>query len=344
MAVLGATGAVGQKFIRLLDGHPRFRVNEVVASDKSAGRPYGEVSRWLEETPLPAPVAKLSVAGVGDPLRSKVVFSALPSGEAGPVERRLAAAGHRVFTNAADLRMEPDVPLVIGEVNPDHLDLVARQRNGTGKKAGFVVANGNCTAILLALALKPLDDAFGVKRVHVVTMQSLSGAGYPGVSGLDATENVVPFIRGEEEKVEREPQKFLGHLEGGSVAPAPFSVSATCTRVPVIDGHTEAVTVELARPATADRIVHAWNAFRGEPQRRNLPSAPKHAILYRGEPDRPQPRKDRAAGNGMTLTIGRLRPDPHLGWKFVITGSNTVRGAAGGAILNAELAAARGLI
>lgn len=343
VAVLGATGAVGQKFIRLLDGHPYFRVSEVVASDRSRGKTYAEAARWLEETPLPKAVRDLEVRSDPKGLDAEVCFSALPGGEAGPVERELAARGHPVFTNARDLRMEPDVPLVIADVNPDHLALVEPQRR-KNKNGGYVVANGNCTAIVLSLSLKPLLDGFGLKRVHVVTMQALSGAGYPGVASLDITDNVVPFIGGEEDKVETEPRKFLGRVRNGTVELAPFRVSATCTRVSVIEGHTEAVSVELARKAKAAEILDAWRGFRSEPQRLKLPSAPAEPIVVRDETDRPQPRKDRALGNSMSVAVGRLRADPVLGWKYVALGSNTVRGAAGASILNAELAAARGLL
>jgi aspartate-semialdehyde dehydrogenase len=344
VAVLGATGAVGQKFIRLLDGHPQFRLTEVVASERSAGKRYAEAANWLEPTPLPEPVAAMKVRADTRDLDADVCFSALPGGRAGDVERDLARRGYKVFTNARDLRMAEDVPLVIAEVNPDHLALVDVQRRGAGSE-GYVVANGNCTSIILTLPLKPLHDTFGVERVSVVTLQALSGAGYPGVASLDITENVVPHIGGEEDKVETESLKFLGRLNGSRVEPLAFPISATCTRVPVLDGHTEAVSVALRDRVGPEEVRRALSAFRGEPQRLRLASAPDAPILVRDEPDRPQPRKDRDAGRAMSVTVGRIRPDAVVGGvKFVVTGSNTVRGAAGASILNAELAAARGLL
>lgn len=343
VGVLGATGAVGQKFIRLLEGHPQFRLTEVYASERSGGKTYAEAAAWLEETALPKSARGLEVRSDTMDLDADILFSAIPGGKAGALERAFAGRGYKVFTNARDLRMEPDVPLVIAEVNPDHLALVEQQASRK-KAGGFVVANGNCTAIVLAMALKPLQDAFGVKRLQVVSMQALSGAGYPGVASLDILENVVPYIGGEEEKVEQEPLKFLGRLRDGHVEPAKIQISATCTRVPVIEGHTESISVELAKTADASAIAQAFRRFSGEPQRLKLPSAPPHPIVVRDEPDRPQPRKDRAEGRYMSTVVGRIRPDPVLGWKFVAMGSNTVRGAAGASILNAELAAAMGFL
>lgn len=343
VGVLGATGAVGQKFIRLLDGHPHFKLTEVYAGERSGGKRYADAARWLEETPLPQKAAGLEVKHEVQDLDADILFSAIPGGQAGPVEREFAARGYKVFSNARDLRMEPDVPLVIAEVNPDHLALVERQASYR-KAKGFVVTNGNCTSIVLTLALKPLLDRFGLRKVHVVSLQALSGAGYPGVAGLDILENVVPYIGGEEDKVEAEPLKFLGRLRNGSVQPAAIRISATCTRIPVIEGHTEAVAVGLEKTTDANSIAEAFRTFIAEPQRRKLPSAPARPIVVRDEPDRPQPRKDRGEGNFMSVVVGRIRPDPLLGWKFVVLGSNTVRGAAGASILNAELAAARGYL
>lgn len=343
VAVLGATGVVGQRFLRLLDGHPWFRVAEVVASDTRRGKPYGEAVQWLDRGDPQDAVRDLELKGPDDDLDADLVFSALPSGTAGPLERSLAARGFAVFTNAADLRMEEDVPIVVPEVNPEHLSLAEDQRvrNAGG---GFVVANGNCTAILLSLALKPLRDRFGLRACHVVTLQALSGAGYPGVPGLDALGNVLPYIPQEEGKVESEPQKILGTAQEGRIVRASFPLSATCMRVPVLEGHTEAVTVRLEEEASADEIRETLRAFRGRPQALGLPSAPRAPLVYRDEADRPQPRRDGPEGGGMTVAVGRLRPDPILGWKFVVAGSNTVRGAAGGSILAAELALASGLL
>ena len=340
-AVLGATGAVGQKFVQLLEDHPWFRLTEVVGSDRHAGEAYGDAVRWAEGSPLPDGIRDLPLRTDVDGLDAEVVFSALPGGKAGPVERALAARGHRVFTNARDLRMEPDVPLVIAEVNPDHLALVEAQGHAGD---GFVVANGNCTAILLSLALKPLADRFGLEACHVVSMQALSGVGYPGVPGLDIVDNVLPFIPEEETKVVAEVPRFFGTIDRGRVTPAPIAVSATCTRVPVLEGHTLAVSAGLRATPSREEICEAFRSFRGEPQRLRLPSAPQTPVVLREEEDRPQPRRDRDAGGGMSVSVGRVRPDPLLGWSFVAAGSNTIRGAAGGSILNAELAAVRGFL
>ncbi len=340
VAVLGATGAVGQRFVRLLQDHPWFRLTEVVASGRHAGETYGDAVHWIEGT-IPANAQDLPLRALEDDLDADVCFSALPGGSAGPIERALADRGHNVFTNARDLRLAADVPLVVPEVNPEHLALVELQRR---TRDGFVVANGNCTAIILALALKPLVDDFGVDRCSVVSLQALSGAGYPGVSSIDITDNVLPFIEGEEEKVETEIPKILGELAGGAVAPSRLAVSATCTRVPVLEGHTVAVSVHLQERASIDDLCATFASFSGKPQRLRLPSAPGRPILVRRENDRPQPRKDRDAGGGMSVTVGRVREDPVLGWKFLVTGSNTIRGAAGASILNAELAIADGLL
>lgn len=342
-AVLGATGAVGQKFVRLLADHPQFKLAEVVASERSGGKKYAEAVRWVEEVDIPKPARDLEVKFDTYDLDADVCFSAIPAGKAGPVEREFARRGYAVFSNARDLRMEPDVPLVIAEVNPDHLALVETQK-AASKSDGFVVTNGNCTAIVLTLALKPLFDRFGLRQVNVTTLQALSGAGYPGVASLDIVENVVPHIGGEEEKVEREPRKFLGTLRDGAVEPAPFQIGATCTRVPVIEGHTEVVQVSLGKQAPVDEIKRTLREFRGEPQRRKLPSAPAQPIVVRDEEDRPQPRRDRGEGNFMSVVVGRVRPDPFFDVKFVCLGSNTVRGAAGGSLLNAELAGALGYL
>lgn len=343
VAVLGATGVVGQRFLRLLEGHPWFRVAEVVASDGRRGTPYGEAVSWHDGEDPPHAVRDLELRGPDDDLDADLIFSALPSGTAGPVERSLAARGFAVFTNAADLRMEDDVPIVVPEVNPEHLSLVENQRVQNAGR-GFVVANGNCTAILLSLALKPLHDRFGLRACHVVTLQSLSGAGHPGVAALDALGNVIPYIPQEEGKVEAEPKKILGTAREGRVVPASFPVSATCMRVPVLEGHTEAVTVRLEEEASADGIAETLRSFRGQPQELGLPSAPRAPIVYRTEADRPQPRRDSDESHGMAVAVGRLRADPVVGWKFVVVGSNTVRGAAGGSILAAELALASGLL
>lgn len=340
VAVIGATGVVGQRFLQRLEGHPWFRLGDVVASDASRGRPYAEAARWALDGEVPESARDLEVRGPGDDLDADLVFSALPSGSAGAVERALASRGHKVFTNAADLRMEDDVPIVVPEVNPGHLALAAAR---AGERGGFIVANGNCTSVILSLALKPLQDGFGLAACHVVTFQALSGAGYPGVPGLDAVANVIPHIPGEEAKVEAEPRRILGALRDGRIEPASFPVSATCARVPVLEGHLEAVSIRLADEAGETDIVDALRSFRGARGDLRLPSAPRTPVVYRAEADRPQPRLDWAVGDGMSVTVGRLRRDPVLGWKFLVSGSNTIRGAAGGAILTAELAVASGL-
>ncbi len=340
-AVLGATGAVGQKFIRLLANHPQFKLTELVASERSEGKTYIEAANWIEEIAIPKHIASMPIKADTYDLDADVVFSAIPAGKAGPVEREFAKQGYPVFSNARDLRMEPDVPLVIPEVNADHFELIKKQKANT-KSDGFVVTNGNCTSIVLALPLKPLLDRFGLKHVSVVSMQALSGAGYPGVSSLDSTENVVPYIGGEEEKLEREPKKFLGTLRNGAVTMADFQISATCTRVPVLEGHTEAVSVRLGKKASIDEVRDAFRSFRGKPQELKLPTAPAEPIVVMDQPDRPQPRKDRALGNSMSVSVGRIRADPVYDVKFVCLGSNTVRGAAGASVLNAELASALG--
>lgn len=343
VGVLGATGAVGQRFIRLLDGHPQFTLSEVYASQRSQGKSYAEAVHWLEESEIPDDVRDLEVKADGADLDADILFSAIPGGKAGPVERDYAARGHFVFTNARDLRLEPDVPLVIAEVNADHLALIETQRKQTG--GGFVVANGNCTTITLALTLKPILDAFGLDRVGMVSMQALSGAGYPGVPSLDILGNVVPYIGNEEERVRLETPRFLGRLEDGAVQDASFPIGATCTRVPVAEGHTEVVTLRTSRKADVDSLRDAFASFRGRPQELKLPSAPARPILVRDEPDRPQPKKDWYASRGMAAVVGRIGDDPSLeGFRYVAMASNTIRGAAGASILNAELCAAEGYL
>ncbi len=341
VAVLGATGAVGQRFIQLLEGHPWFEVRELVASDRSVGKTYAEAANWLVSPDIPAAVAGLVVKGLDARLESPVVVSSLPSDVAGAVEDRLAKEGHRIFSNASNHRMGADVPLIVAEVNADHADAIHWQRKRLGSE-GFIVTNGNCTTITLVLPLAPLHHAFGVEAVIVTSLQAASGAGYPGVPSLDLIDNIVPYIGGEEEKLHSETAKMLGSWEGGRFRPASFPVSATCTRVPVRDGHTEAVSVRLRTKASADELIVAWREFRGRPQELDLPSAPKRAVIFRDEQDRPQPSRDRMAEHGMASVVGRLRPCPILDWKFVVLGHNTIRGAAGASILNAELALAEG--
>jgi len=343
VAVLGATGAVGQRFIQLLENHPWFEVAEVAASDRSAGKPYREAATWRLASALPEAVAGLKVTTIEGPFRSKILFSGLDSSVAGEAEEALARQGHAVVSNARNHRMAADVPLLLPEVNAAHLDVLALQRKRTG--GGYIVTNPNCSVVGLAMALAPLHRTFGVESAAVVTLQALSGAGYPGVASMDAIDNVVPYIGGgEEEKIEAEPRKILGAFEGGRFVEAPFTISASVHRVAVSDGHTMAVFVRLQRKASPADAVAALAAFRGEPQERELPSAPRRPIHVLEADDRPQPRLDRDREGGMAVSVGRVRPDPVLGLKLEALVHNTIRGAAGVAILNAELLQARGLL
>ncbi len=341
VGILGATGAVGQKFIALLADHPWFEVSALAASERSAGRPYGEVVHWLEDSALPANVAKIEVQNAHEALLDcDFVFSGLDSSVAGQLEEAYARAGYPVISNARNFRMNPEVPLLIPEVNPDHLQLIETQDWGS---EGFIVTNPNCASVGITMALKPLHDAFGLELVHVTTMQALSGAGYPGVASLDAVANVVPFISGEEEKVESEPLKMLGLLTGNCVQPASFRVSAQCTRVPVIDGHLAAVSLKFKTPNTSvQSAIRAITHFSTPKEVSKLPSSPARALELFDDPTYPQPRRHVNLGGGMTVSIGRVRACPILDVKFVCLVHNTVRGAAGGAILNAELLASRG--
>ncbi len=343
VAVLGATGTVGQRFLQLLAGHPWFEVGALVGSERSAGRTYGEVVRWVLDTPMPEALRTMSVLPDDAELDTPLVFSALPSKTAGAIEQRLAAAGHIVCSNASDHRTEPDVPLLIPEVNPDHLELIAVQRARRGW-SGAIVTNPNCTATGPTMLMRPLHDAFGITRVLLVSMQALSGAGYPGVPSYDIIDNVVPYIGGEEPKVESEPQKMLGVLRDGAVEPATLVISAHCNRVPVLEGHLECLSLAFERRPDPDELVAALRGFRSLPQELNLPSAPAQPIIVRDEPDRPQPRRDRDAGRGMSTVVGRIRSCNLLDYKLVCLSHNTIRGAAGGSLLNAELMYAQGLL
>ncbi|MDQ3539658.1 MAG: aspartate-semialdehyde dehydrogenase [Chloroflexota bacterium] len=344
VAVLGATGNVGQRFVQLLAAHPWFRVAEVVASERSAGKPYSEAADWRLGARMPEDTAKLTVLGYDTPMRSPVVFSGLPGEVAGEIEQRLARDGHAVLSNTSTHRMEPDVPLLIPEVNADHVAAIAQQRERRGWK-GFIATNPNCSTIHLVLALKPLHDAFGIEGVLVTTMQAVSGAGYPGVPSLDMIDNVVPYIGGEEEKMQTESQKLLGEYSAeGGFTPASFPLSAHCNRVPVRDGHTECVSVRLGGDPSPEDVIEAFETFRGRPQELGLPTAPPHPVIVRREPNRPQPAFDRDDAEGMASIVGRVRVCPLLGTKFVVLGHNTVRGAAGASILNAELFKVEGLL
>lgn len=332
VGILGATGAVGQKFVKLLEGHPWFEIAELVASQRSSGKPYREAVQWKQATPIPYGVGDRVVKGLDDPLESLILFSGLDSSVAGDAETHYARKGHWVISNSKNHRMDPDVPLVIPEINPDHFELVRRQTT-----PGKIVTNSNCSTMFLAMALYPLHRRWGVRRVLVTTLQAISGAGYPGVPSWDILGNVVPFIADEEEKMQTEPQKILGTLDGGGVRHASIAISALCHRVPVLEGHTESVSVELDRkPGSLEEVVEELRSFRGLPQERGLPFAPKRPLVVLDEPDRPQPLRDVDTERGMATLVGRVRPCPVFDVKMTLLGHNTVRGAAGAAILNAE--------
>lgn len=339
LGILGATGTVGQRLVALADGHPQLVVTALAASERSQGKPYGEVCLWRLPGNMPPAVRSLPVQSPEPPLDCDIVVSSLPTDVAGDVETRFAEAGYPVVSNSSSHRMDEDVPLLVPEINPEHLALLERRR---GK--GFIVTNPNCSTIMVTLALAPLQARFGVEAAVVTTLQAISGAGYPGVASLDIVDNVVPFIANEEEKIERETLKILGREQGGTVRPAEFALSAQCHRVSVVDGHMAAVRVRLGRPAEPRELSEAFTSFRGVPQELELHTAPVCPIIVRSEPDRPQPRLDRDAGGGMSITVGRITRDRVLGHRFVVLSHNTIRGAAGAALLNAELLLARGYI
>ncbi len=340
VGILGATGSVGQKFIQLLADHPYFEVSEVAASDRSAGKNYAQTVNWFLETPIPENVAELEIKPCQADLKCKTVFSGLDSSVAGEIETQFARAGYTVISNSKNHRMDDEVPLLIPEVNAAHLALLSGKRPYPGQ----IVTNPNCSVIGLVLALKPLHDAFGLEQVNVITMQALSGAGFPGVASLSITENVIPYIAGEEEKMEKEPLKILGKLEKNSVHFADFIISAQCNRVAVLDGHLETVQVKLKHQAREQDIIDCWNKFKAEPQELNLPMAPLQPIRYFERVDYPQPRLHRNIDKGMAVSVGRLRPCNIFDYKFVMLSHNTIRGAAGGTILCAELMKAKGLL
>jgi aspartate-semialdehyde dehydrogenase len=343
VGILGATGIVGQRFIQMLEHHPWFEVSWLAASDRSEGRPYAEAARWRLKTAIPASVAKMTVSPARPEGAPKIIFAALDAGIARELEPQFAAAGCAVISNSSALRMQADVPLVIPEVNADHIRLIDKQ-SWREKSGGYVVTNPNCSAIGLVLALAPLHHAFTIETVMAVTMQAVSGAGYPGVASLDILGNVIPYIAKEEEKMEEETQKLLGVAKADHVDPAPFAMSAQCNRVAVEDGHTESVSVRFKKKAKTDEIIAAWNDFHAEPQKLRLPSAPEQPVVYLTAPDRPQPRFDVDLGAGMTTAVGRLRKCNVLDWKFTVLSHNTIRGAAGAALLNAELLKSKGYL
>ena len=341
VAILGATGMVGQRFIELLVDHPQFEVAVVAASDRSQGKTFGEACTWRLGGEMPSAVRALPVQPPSPPLDCDLVFSSLPGDIARDTEGSFADAGYSVISNSSAFRMDEDVPLLIPEVNHEHLGLLERQRS-TYPKGGFIVTNPNCSTIMIALALAPLHAAFGVESCVATTLQALSGAGYPGVASLDILDNVLPFIGGEEEKIETETVKILGRLNESRIDLAPMAVSAQCHRVNVADGHMAAVRVKFARKPTLDALRDALTNFSSLPQELGLHSAPAAPIQIRDEENRPQPKLDRDAGRGMTITAGRIKPDSVLDYRFVVLSHNTIRGAAGAAILNAELLVALG--
>ena len=345
VAILGATGAVGQRFIQLLQGHPWFQIEVLAASERSAGKRYGQACNWVMESDLPKEIAEMTVADATVDAVEKagnvdLVFSSLPGDLAGPIESEFAAL-YPVFSKASAHRMEKDVPLMIPEVNPEHVALIPIQKRRRGWK-GFISTDPNCSTIQLALSLKPLMN-FGLKQVIVTTMQALSGAGYPGVPSLDIIDNVVPYIAKEEEKMEVEALKILGTFNGDIVRNADFQLSASCNRVHVKDGHLESVFVKLDSEPSVEEVEESFSSFKGEPQKLKLPSAPEHPIVVRKEPNRPQPRFDRDEGKGMSVVVGRVRKDPIMTVKYMCLGHNTVRGGAGAGILSAELTVAKGI-
>ena len=336
VGILGATGMVGQRFIQLLEDHPQFQITAVAASDRSQGKTYGEACSWRLGGEMPEAVRSMTVQPPIPPLDCDLVFSSLPGDIARQSEGSFAAEGYPVISNSSAYRMDEDVPLLIPEVNHEHLGMIEKQKQRY-PGGGFIVTNPNCSTIMLALALAPLHASFGVSAVAATTLQALSGAGYPGVASLDILDNVLPYIGGEEEKIETETTKILGRFVNERIEFAPMAVSAQCHRVNVADGHMAAVRVKLARKAALKELQEALESFHSLPQELGLYSAPATPIVVRDEPDRPQPKLDRDAGNGMTITIGRLLPDSVLDYKFVVLSHNTIRGAAGAAILNAEL-------
>jgi aspartate-semialdehyde dehydrogenase len=349
VGILGATGMVGQRFIQMLSNHPWFEIAWLAASDRSAGKRYDEACRWKLDTPLPEKIAAMTLMpnipeGTTAGELPKIIFAALDSAVAYELEPKFAAAGCAVISNSSAFRMTPDVPLVIPEVNAGHLTLIEQQvwRKDSG---GYIVTNPNCCAIGLVMALAPLQARFGIESLFVSTMQAVSGAGYPGVASLDILGNVIPFIKNEEEKLQEECAKLLGRLDGDHVALLDMKLSAHCNRVAVEDGHTECVSIKLRKPATHEEILAAWSEFApltGIHEGKGLPSAPDQPVQYAGEIDRPQPRLDRMRGAGMAATVGRLRPCTLFDWKFVVLSHNTIRGAAGAAVLNAEILAMLG--
>jgi len=343
VAVLGATGAVGQRFVQLLENHPWFYVAEVIGSSRSAGQPYGEITNWVLDGSVPSSVANLTVKPLDGQFESQLLFSALPKEAAEVREIELAEVGHVVCTNASVNRMIEDIPLLLPEANYEHVRLIDIQREKRGWKSGAVVANSNCTAMPVVMALAPLRK-FGISKIAIVSAQAISGAGYPGVASLDILDNMIPYVGGDEQKLETETLRMLGNYGDSHVTWLNATVSASCNRVPVVDGHLVNVSIELIAKPRIDEVIETWKNFSAPDVVAHLPSAPEHPLYYLPQVDRPQTRRDRNAGNGMSTSIGRLRECPILGYKFVALSHNTIRGAAGCSILNAELLAAKGYL
>ena len=344
VAVLAATGSVGQRFVQLLDGHPWFEVVALTGSDRSVGQTYQESCHWFLAEPMPEWAARLKVIPT-EPgsLQTPLVFSALPADVARLVEPEFAKAGMAVCSNASAYRREADVPILLPEINPEHAELVTVQRRKRGWK-GCIVTNPNCTSTGLTVAMKVLDLNFGLKKAFVVSLQAVSGAGYPGVASLDILDNVIPYVGGEEDKVEWEPRKMIGRLDGDTIRMSDCKISAHTNRVAVSDGHIVCLSVELGKHAELAEVIRALSGYEAPPASCDLPSAPRPVIAMKAEVDRPQPRQDRMTGKGMTTVVGRLRPDPLFDYKMVILSHNTIRGAAGGSIYNAELLVKMGLV
>lgn len=344
VAVLAATGMVGQRFVQLLEYHPWFEVVAVSGSSRSEGKPYGDICNWVLPTPMPETVKTLIVQpSKPENIDTPIVFSALPSGVAKEVESEFCKAGAGVFSNASAFRNEPDVPILLPEVNPEHIDLIPYQRQNRGWK-GLLVTNPNCTSTGFTVALKALQDLAGINKVFATSLQALSGAGYPGISSMDIIGNVIPYIGGEEEKVETEPLKILGKYDNQKIEPAEIQISAHANRVGVVDGHMVCMSVEFQKEVSLSEVENALENYTPKEISQNLPSTPKPVIQMRNEPDRPQPKLDLMAGNGMTTVVGRIRPDPLFHYKLVVFSHNTIRGAAGGSIYNAELLVQAGYI
>ncbi len=343
VGILGATGAVGQRFVQLLDNHPYFEVVVLAASERSAGKTYKEATNWILTEPMPTNIATMTVEPMSTTLDCQLLFSALPTASAREWESQFAEAGYAVFSNAGAHRMDEDVPLLIPEVNPDHLGLLAEQRVKRGWERGFIVTNPNCTSMPMTMALTPLQAKFGIELVIATSMQAVSGAGYPGVPSLDVIDNIIPFVAESEEiKMNKEPNKMLGQLVDNQIQAAGIAISAHCNRVPVTDGHLVTISLKFKEQPSLGDILEAWQTWEPIPQQLQLPSAPQPALIVHDDPRRPQPKLDRNAGQGMATSVGRLRACEVLDVRFIALAHNTIRGAAGGSVLNAELMYAQG--